>query len=330
MKAAKLGAVFALTLVFLVAVLWGLELDKAAESLRTANWLWFLPMFLLYLAGAALRALRLWLLLDRSSPFLRFFSINAVGFLAINVMPLRLGEMVRPFLLLEKEGIPFSKGIAAILLERLLDMSMLLLLLLGLAWVVELPAQGLMVGGVDIVSVGQGGAGLLVAIGIAAGGCLVGVGEPAISLLERLPAGVRLAGFARSFREGLSTLFSHPLRALWHVLLSILIWSCTIFGVLCALLAFPGLPATIGASWTVWTAILAGMTAVPTPGFFGIYELCASAALWLYGTGETLAKTFAVALHLGQLAFIVVLGGTFLIREGLGLRDLARTDTSPE
>ena len=51
---------------------------------------------------------------------------------------------------------------------------------------------------------------------------------------------------------------------------------------------------------TVWTIILAGMTAVPTPGFFGIYELSAYGALSIWFVEES-RKTFAVILHLGQL-----------------------------
>ena len=64
------------------------------------------------------------------------------------------------------------------------------------------------------------------------------------------------------------------------------------------------------------------MTAVPTAGFFGADELFCSAALGLWGVPESLAATFGVVLHLTQFGFIVVVGGVFLVLEGMSLRDL--------
>ena len=70
--------------------------------------------------------------------------------------------------------------------------------------------------------------------------------------------------------------------------------------------------------------VLTGMTAVPTPGFFGIYELACVAALKLWFVDPTLSRTFAIVLHLGQFIFILLLGGVFLFLEGLSLKDLSK------
>ena len=72
----------------------------------------------------------------------------------------------------------------------------------------------------------------------------------------------------------------------------------------------------------VWTLTLAGMTAVPTPGFFGGFEASCSAALMMLGGDADRARTFAVLLHLGQFAFTVCSGVLFLVLEGLSLREL--------
>ena len=139
----KLAAVLVLTAGFLALALWGIDLDVALEAVAGFRVGMLLPMALCYLAAHSLRALRLHVLLrgeGRAPPYLRVFSINTVGFLAINVMPLRLGEAVRPYLLWEREDVPLGSALAAILLERLLDLMMLLVMLLGLGFVVDLPA----------------------------------------------------------------------------------------------------------------------------------------------------------------------------------------------
>ena len=72
------------------------------------------------------------------------------------------------------------------------------------------------------------------------------------------------------------------------------------------------------------------MTAIPTAGFFGAYELFCRAALELWGVPDSLAATFALVLHLTQFGFIVVLGGFFLMLEGMSLKDLMVEVQEPE
>ena len=318
----RLGFILVVTVLCLGMVVSRIEWEKASGALSDTAWWTFGPVFVCYLAAHAFRTLRLGSLLGEPIPFTQLFSINSIGFLAINVVPLRLGEFVRPALLAERHGVSFGKAMAAIVMERLLDMCMLLVMLLGVTLWVELPTEGLLVNGIDIVGAGQRVAGIIVGVGCFAGSVLIWVGEPAIKLLERLPLIYRLAGFARRFRDGLKTLVASPLRLVSVVMHTGLLWGLTLLGIGAFMWGFPGIPSTIGAVWTTWSITLAGMTALPTPGFFGGYELFCMAALWLLGVDAAIAGTFAITLHLGQFAFTCGLGGFFLVKEGLGLRSL--------
>jgi uncharacterized membrane protein YbhN (UPF0104 family) len=62
------------------------------------------------------------------------------------------------------------------------------------------------------------------------------------------------------------------------------------------------------------------MTALPTPGFFGGYELFCVAALALWKVEPGLAATFALTLHIGQFLFTCGIGGSFVLLEGISLR----------
>lgn len=320
----KLAIVLVVTALCLGVVLWDLDFHEAWVALQEARWVLLLPMFGLYFVAHCLRAWRLQLLVGHGVSYGRAFAINTIGFLAINVVPLRLGEMVRPYMFYESEGVPFGRGMAAIVLERLLDMTMLLLMLIGLTLIVDLPEGGIQVEGIDVIAAGQKLAGFLVAAGITVGGVLVFVGEPAIRLLERLPLGAMVAGFARKFREGFLELLRAPLRAMLLFALSVGIWAVTVTAVGTCMAAFQGIPVGVAEAWSTWTITISGMTAIPTPGFFGAYEIFCSAALWIWGVDPDIARTFAIVLHLGQFGFIVVIGGYFLLREGLSLRSLVR------
>ena len=326
----RIAAVLVVTALCLVAALWGVDLQQAAVAFTEARWWLLLPMWGLYIVAHTLRVVRLGMLLGQPVPFRRLFSINSVGFLAINVIPLRMGELVRPWLLAEREGVPFGRGMAAIFIERLLDMVMLLLMLLGLTLVVELPEGGLVIEGVDVIRFGQRFAGAIAGAGTLFGAGLVAIGEPAIRLLERLPMGGLVARFARRFREGFATLLSRPLQAAALLALSAGIWAVTIGAIGVFMAAFDGIPVGIGPAWSTWAITLSGMAAVPTPGFFGAFELFCSSALWLlWGVERGSASTFAVALHLGQFVFTIGLGATFLVVEGLSVRDLVRPTPPP-
>ena len=99
MQRARIAAVLIVTALCLAAALWNIDPSVALQALRQAAWVMLLPMWGLYIIAHSLRVVRLGILLGQPVPFTRLFSINSVGFLAINVIPLRMGELVRPWLL---------------------------------------------------------------------------------------------------------------------------------------------------------------------------------------------------------------------------------------
>lgn len=319
----KIFVILLVTFGFLIWVLRDVDTHEAMRALKNTNPVWVCVMFAGHLCSHFLRSARLWILLEYKTSYRRVFSINTIGFLAINVMPMRLGEAVRPYLFSEREGIPFGEGLAAIFMERLLDVLMLLLMLMVMGFVISLPEQGLEIAGIDVVQAGQAAAGGVVVMGATGIVGLIFVGPFVLSWLSRFSFLEPLLNMANKFRSALITLFSNPLRAGGLVLLSMVVWLLTISSVMMALWSFDELPHGFDAAWSCWTVTLAGMTAIPTPGFFGIYELCCSKVLSLWGISQTLSKTFALFLHLGQLAFITVLGSGFMIAEGLSLRTLS-------
>lgn len=322
--ALRIAAVLVVTAVCLGGVLWGLDLDVAREAAAGANPWMFVAMAALYLLADACKAVRFRLLLAHPVPLHRMLGIVLVGYLAINVIPLRLGEMVIPTLLKEREGVPLGSGLAGVFVARLMDVGALLVLLLGLTWVVELPPDALVIEGVDLVSTGQRVAGAVVLAGAVAGLVLLLAGQQAAALLRKLPAGPLVAGLVLKAREVIAGLVRQPLRAGGALLCTTVLWTSVVTGVGFALAAFPGVPANLATAWTTWTAIMSGMMVLPTPGFLGSFELFSSAALWVWGVPEALVRPVAVMLHMGQLGYTVASGVVSMLGLGLGLGALVK------
>jgi uncharacterized membrane protein YbhN (UPF0104 family) len=313
----KIAATLVLTAACLGWVLHGIDPGSAGTQLRTMGWGWLVPVEALYLASHALRVWRFQLVAGRTLRFTRLFSLTSVGYLAIHVVPFRMGELVRPWLLAEREGVPLEEGFAAILVERLLDMVMLLGMLLAVGFFVDLP-NGVVVEGVDLLRVGQRGAGVLVAVGLGGLVAVLVLGETLLQRTDRLPGG----GLVRRFVTSLRAFAASPARFAGALVLSVGVWGTTVVAVQLSMGAFAGMPSGLLDAFTTWSLTLAGMTAIPTPGFFGGYDAACSTVVMLLGADRTVAGTFAFLLHLSQFALVVLAGVIALGVEGLSLRQV--------
>lgn len=118
-------------LVFVVAVTavlswWAFRDASWAEqwqSLRSANYLWLLPYVGILLCIHVLRTLRWGFLLSgiEKVPFKKLNEASAIGFMMLLVLPFRLGEFARPYLIAQRSGIRKSAAMTTVVLERITD-----------------------------------------------------------------------------------------------------------------------------------------------------------------------------------------------------------------
>ncbi len=293
---------------------WALGPDQISQAFARAH-----PASLLLLLGVfavnhATRTLRFAALLGPEAPLPAVVWTSLVGFMAMTVVPLRLGEAVRPALLVGY-GVPLAQSVAASVVERILDLAVLLALLAWVAFAAPLAVE-LVVEGVDLVATGQrlagvtAGAALLGLLGLAAAGP---------DRLQALPmAGGALASLAAAIRE----LGAAPMRTAWAMMWTLASWGTAVGYVWATLRAFEGLPTTLTASTLTWTAIITGVTAAPTPGFFGSFEASAVVALVGQGASAATAAAMALTLHVAYLAFTVTVGAVALWWLGVSIRTL--------
>jgi glycosyltransferase 2 family protein len=157
-----------------IAILWfvarRLDIDPRAiwAQLRQAN-LWLLAVaFVLWYGAFFVRGWRWGRMLDSAGlNQAHGFSIPAtpglaeivvLAYFANSIVPAKLGDAYRAYLLKRDSGVPFSAGFGTILAERLVDAMMLVIVLAGSVLMVfgtEMPSQArptLMLGGLLIVA----------------------------------------------------------------------------------------------------------------------------------------------------------------------------------
>ncbi len=108
----------------------GFAWREFVDALRNVDWTWLALALVLILATYVGRALRWEVMLRplrRTPAFAGFLAATSIGFTAV-VLFGRAGEPVRPYLIAKKEGVSFSSQIAAWVVERMLDLLMILII----------------------------------------------------------------------------------------------------------------------------------------------------------------------------------------------------------
>jgi glycosyltransferase 2 family protein len=304
------------SVVSLAVVLYFVDLRELGEALRLANY-WFIAAGVLVTFTWLVVRGKVWqTLLPGRLPYKTVFMTLSEGYLLNNILPLRLGEVGRAFLLSRKSPLAFWQIFSSILIERALDMAFATALLLStLAFVV----------GGDWARQAAIGVGILVAVGLAGLYLLARNQEWAMRVFESLSARwpflKRMGGNALpAFISGLGVLTDGK-RFLQAIIWMILNWGLGVLQYFVYLLAFFPEARLLWAGFSLGAASL-GIAAPSSPGAVGVLELTLVAALSLFNLSPSFAFAFAVTAHFMNYLVIGILGAYALSKDGETLSGL--------
>lgn len=228
------------------------------------------------------------------------FRATAVGFMANNVFPLRMGEVIRAWFLAREAGGSRAAVFASVILERVIDMVTVIALALGVLALLGAGHEGTIARGALLL--------LPVAFAPLIGLVLLEVRpEPMIRLATALTGFVsgRLAEFVehalRGFSEGLGAMRSRRSVA-FVVVYTALIW--LVASPLPLLVAFAAVGIDVGtgfqtieAAWMTLAAIGLAIALPSAPGFFGPYHFACKVALEQFGIAPETAVALGTLIH---------------------------------
>jgi len=280
------------------------RLDPAAllRALAGANY----GLVLLCAAGhmALLHPLKAWRWALMLAPMQRIprwtlFQYNLAGCAATNVLPARSGQAVR-VILVARHGVPVAGAISSVVLEEILNASMLALIALPLPFVLRLTRQTTAV----LAFVGVGA---FIALGL---------------LVWLARAGrARADGVWRRLADGVA-LLTDPRAALVVIAQTAVLWLVDIAQIAVLMVAL-GMPANLAGAALV--LLFVNLTnAVPvTPGQVGLFEAGTTAACLAIGASAEQGFALGVLYHFMQAIPETVLGAVVLARASLGRREVA-------
>lgn len=119
--------------------------DEMWVSLASANWLILLPYLVLLAVVHLLRTLR-WGNLLSPHERVRFSKLNeasSIGFMMLVILPFRLGEFARPFLIAQRSSIRRSVAMTSVVFERIVDGVLVAVMLRGLMFFMPEEGEGI-------------------------------------------------------------------------------------------------------------------------------------------------------------------------------------------
>jgi len=303
--------VFALFLLFLLFRV-VLEVDFAAtwDLIRGADPMLLLAALAVYYLTFPLRGGRWWYILGKVGTRIRYWAATEILFLSwfVNcLVPAKLGDLYRAFLLKGNFGGSASRTVGTIFVERIADIVVIFsLALVAGFW----SFRGRQRPELDIIFVL---AFLLTAILIALLLVLRFFGHH----VERFLPG-RVEGFYTRFREG-STRALTPRAVSVIGTLTIAVWLAEGLRVLFVIRALDLPDVQLGVSAAVFVALVAALlTAIPlTPAGVGFVEAGIVGALTLYGVSAESAVAVALTDRAISILTVIVLGGLDYLRSPL-------------
>ncbi len=311
---------FMISIVLFYFSLRGIEFREIWETLKRTNpGLAFMP--LVFIATAISLSSFRWSRI--SGPNVRFretFAAMLIGMFINNVLPARLGEVARGYVLCRKNDFSFTYSISTVLLDRFFDLTGLLILMFMFFPSGSLPPM-----------VSQG---IYAIMGLLAFCVLMIIllsRESFANHLSRKFTSIEksfLSRFAKrviEIQENLKRIGS-PMTIIFFISISVLTWlsmSVALWVVIRAL-GIQSVPFTCIPF--VCALLNIGITVPSSPGYVGVYQFLLVYLLSIFDVPRHEGFTISILYHASWYIPYTIVGFLFLLKEHLHIRDIQRLE----
>lgn len=311
---------FAISVVCIVLIATRVEFGALSQAFLAADYWIVAPVLIVYLSGYLVRTLRWQVMLHplKAIPFRNAFEVIMIAWAANNMLPARLGEFIRAYLIGRSESISRSASFATVVLERILDG---LTLIGGLVVIVILyPFPG-WVAQVEVVGVVVFLAALMFFIG------LLRWRDPTLALTRwftrRLPDTMQdlILSILQKFISGLEFMAQGARGPLFSVLYSVSVWSIEL---VCYWAVMQAVHLDVPAYAALFVLVIVNLAIIipSSPGYIGTFQASAMLALAVFHVDANAALSFALLLHAIQFIPVTLIGVFFLHRRGFSVERL--------
>ncbi len=336
LKSKKLWLGLAVSALFLTLFLYRIDYSETWDALRGANYLYVVPAIAVYFGSLWFRTIRWQYLMKHLTEVSvgRLYPVTIVGYMANNILPVRLGEVVRSYYLSTRERISTTSALGTVGVDRVFDGLTLIFFLLviwpflPLADILRNDAGdvlwGRVAGSAVVFAVFLGAIVVFVALAVRPGLTSIAIRTLLVFVPGRFKGMVR--GLAETFIEGLGSLGSaRKLFVIFILSLPIWIMECLMYYLIT--LSFDNFDVSFAMAMVV-TATSNLVGALPAaPGNVGTFEWAIKITLVAFSYNPETTVAYAATLHVVLWLPVVIAGIMYLWFEHRSLRELVRGGT---
>jgi uncharacterized protein (TIRG00374 family) len=312
----------------------GKDLGAIWAAMRAADYRYLLPYFVILVAIHLIRTVRWGILLEPVAKvgFWRLNAASAVGIMLLVLLPFRLGEFGRPYMIAERPRLRVSAALSSVVVERVADgiITAVLLIVTLLAVPPGTPGLGLLRAGGVVVFLIFGG--LLALLVLAYRNRAL-----AVRITHRLadPISPKLAekasGMMDAFIQGLRLVPSRS-KVFLFFFLTFVYWAVNGWGLQILARGF-GFDIGLIDAYTVLGVLVVGVMIPAGPGMIGTFQAAVVLALSLFYSQEavgTRGNAYANVLWAAQMGQQVLFGMAFLFSKHIQLDRIFKTQDEME
>jgi glycosyltransferase 2 family protein len=312
---------FAISILLLFFSLKDIKFQEILEALRRADLRFlFIPTLFIFCA-VTLSAFKWARIAGNNIKVGQTFLSLIIGLFVNNVLPARIGEIVRGYVLSKKSGISFPYAISTVLVDRFFDLVGLLLLTFIFFPKQSLPLQvsrSLYI----LVSL------LIVFMAVLVIMSREGIMKKMTVRLNKInrPFFLNLARRVIEVQENLKRINS-PLNLFYFILIAFLQWLSMSSALYFSLLTL-GVPINPLYVPFVCALLNMGLTIPSSPGYVGVYQFLLVYLLSIFGIPKHQGFAVSILFHASWYIPYNVLGFIFLMKEHLKIKELKGLEKS--
>lgn len=307
-----------LSCLFLYLAVSNVQYKNVRNALRSANYLFVIPAMLMVILSFIIRGIRWgYFFKDKKIRFQSLFGMMMIGFMMNNILPARIGEITRAYMIGRRENISRSLSFGTIVLERVFD-GLSLLFILGFSMVVSpFPrwAKGFGLIGLFIFCFSLA---FLVFLRLRRALII----KKIENLISHKGLSFKISSLLTKFIEGLASLenLKHTGLIILYSIIAQIVLAFEFH------LLFFSFSINIPFYAAYFTASLVGVsTMLPSaPGYIGIFQSFCVGALMFFGVPKDIALSYSIITHIVQYIPVTLIGLFYMINEHIPLSSLAR------
>ncbi len=300
----------------------GVPLDKFVNGLKEANYFYVSLNILFGILAFISRAVRWKIAIEplgyKANTANTFYALM-IGYFANMAFP-RLGEVTRCTSLYKTDKIPFNKLLGTVIIERALDLTILLLLMI-VVFFLNIELFGTFISDEIIGGIANKLTSLLGSSQAATSIIILILVLPVITIflfrkkIKTLGIYIKIVDLIKGVIEGIKTIYKME-KVWWFIFHTFFIWLNYALMTYAVFFAIPDINNNfdLGFVDALFLLIVGGVgMSLPAPGGVGSYHYFVSAALMIYGISKETSIVFATIAHEAQALLVITLGVVSLI-----------------